>query len=58
MLVRRGLFGWFLKCGNLNEHCCTTATFSLKPDLLSLTAYTLIKASLILFVLFSITLKA
>jgi len=44
--------------GNLNKHCCTTAIFSLKPDLLSLTAYTLIKASLILVVLFSIALQA
>lgn len=44
--------------GNWNEHHCTTATFSLNPDLLSLTACTLIKASLILFVLFSTTLPA
>lgn len=44
--------------GNWNEHHCTTATFSLNPDLLSLTACTLIKASLILFVLFSTALPA
>lgn len=49
----------FLKyVGNWNEHHCTTATFSLNPDLLSLTACTLIKASLILFALFSTTLPA
>lgn len=56
MLLRRIFFK--KNMGNLNECCCTTSTFSVKRDLLSLTAYKLIKASLILFVLFSITLQA
>lgn len=52
MLVRR-IFFFLLNVGKLNERC-----FPLKPDLLSLTASTLIKASLIPFDLFSIILRA